>query len=158
MRGHYWIEPSAANDVPPRNIRCPRLTNVASVTNIRIVTIFSLLILAPRAVFGDVHLGDVAFVSAVNTREVQMNDIPNDAGDCVALGELDIALHINNSGPPTIGIVLTDPRGRRIGFDPLTKRGWQESETARLCSHAYSSRLIPPLSCERLPAGVQPME
>src|SRR6202035_3874680 len=32
----------------------------------------------------------------------------------------------NNSGPPTIGIVLTDPRGRRIGFDPLTQHGWQE--------------------------------
>ena len=87
---------------------------MASVTNITIVTIFSLLILAPRAVFGDVHLGDVAFVSAVNTREMQDERDPNDAGDCVALGELDIALHINNCGPPTIGIVLTDSCGRRI--------------------------------------------
>jgi hypothetical protein len=92
----------------------------------RIVTIFSLLILAPRAVFGDVHLRDVAFVSAANTREAQDERDPNDAGDCVALGELDIAFHTNNSGTPTIGIVLTDPRGRRIGFDALTKHGWQE--------------------------------
>jgi len=61
---------------------------VASVTNIRIVTIFSLLILAPRAVFGDVHLGDVAFVSAVNTREVQMNEILTMQGT---------ALHLANS-------------------------------------------------------------
>ena len=104
---------------------------VASVTNIRIVTIFSLLILAPRAIFGDVHLGDVAFVSAANPREVQDERDPNDAGDCVALGELDIAFHTNNSGPPTIGIVLTDPRGRRIGFDPLIKRGWQELPVAQ---------------------------
>jgi hypothetical protein len=96
------------------------------VTNIRIVTMFSLLMLAPRAVFGDVHLRDGAFVSAVNTREVQDERDPKDAGDCVALGELDIAFHTNNSGPPTIGIVLTDPRGRRIGFDSLTKHGWQE--------------------------------
>jgi hypothetical protein len=105
--------------------------NMASVTQIRIVTILSLLILAPRAVFGDVHLGDVAFVSPVNTREVQDERDPNDAADCVALGELDIAFHTNNSGPPTTGIVLTDPRGRRIGFDPLTKRAWQELPVAQ---------------------------
>ena len=109
---------------------------MASVTQIRIVTIFSLLILAPSTVFGDVHLGDVhlgdvAFVSAVNTREVKDERDPNDAADCVALGELDIAFHTNNSGPPTTGIVLTDPRGRRIGFDPLTKRGWQELPVAQ---------------------------
>jgi hypothetical protein len=95
---------------------------VASVTNIRVVAIFSLLMLAPGAVFGDVHPCE----SAVNAREVQDERDPNDAGNCVALGELDIAFHTNNSGPPTIGIVLTDPRGRRIGFDPLTKHGWQE--------------------------------
>ena len=104
---------------------------MASVTNIRLVTIFSLLILAPRALFGDVHLGDVPFVSAVDTREVQDEQDPKDAGDCVALGQLDIAFHTNNSGPPTIGIVLTDPRGRRIGFDPLTKLGWQELPMAQ---------------------------
>jgi hypothetical protein len=104
---------------------------VASVTNIRIVTIFSLLILAPRAIFGDVHLGDVAFVSAANPREVQDERDPNDAGDCVALGELDIAFHTNNSGRPSIGVVLTDPRGRRIGFDPLTQRGWQQLPVAQ---------------------------
>jgi hypothetical protein len=78
-----------------------------------------------------VHLGDVPFLSAVDTREVQDEQDPKDAGDCIALGELDLAFHTNNSGPPTIGIVLTDPRGRRIGFDPLTKRGWQELPMAQ---------------------------
>jgi hypothetical protein len=110
---------------------------VASVTNIRNVTIFSSLILAPRAVFADVHLRDVAIVSAVNIREVQDERDPNDAGDCVALGELDIAFDTNNSGP-TIGIVLTDPRGRRIGFDPLAKRGWQELPVAKARSIVMS--------------------
>jgi hypothetical protein len=109
----------------------PKTYERGSVIKISIVTIFSLLILAPSAVFGDVHLGYVAFVSAVNAREVQDEQDPNDPGDCVALGELDIAFHTNNSGPPTIGIVLTDPRGRRIGFDPLTKRGWQELPVAQ---------------------------
>jgi hypothetical protein len=28
-------------------------------------------------------------------------------------------------------LVVTDPRGRRIGFDPLTKHGWQELPMAQ---------------------------
>lgn len=105
--------------------------NVAAVTRTRILTIFSLLILAPRAVLGDVHPRNFAFVSVVNTREVRDERDPNDARDCIALGVLDIAFHTNNSGSPAIGIVLTDPRGRRIGFDPLTKRGWQQLPAAQ---------------------------
>jgi hypothetical protein len=104
---------------------------VVSVINIRIVAVFSLLILASKAVFGDVWLHDAASVSAVNTLEVQDERDPNEAEDCAALGEVDIAFLTNNSGPPTIGIVLMDPRGRRIGFDPLTKRGWQELPAAQ---------------------------
>src|SRR6202030_4223858 len=26
---------------------------------------------------------------------------------------------------PNVGVVLTDPRGRRIGFDPVIKHAWQ---------------------------------
>jgi hypothetical protein len=47
------------------------------------------------------------------------------------LGERDIAFRSDNSGPPSIAVVVTDPRGRRIGFDPLTKRGWQELPVAQ---------------------------
>ena len=36
-----------------------------------------------------------------------------------------------NDGPPNVGIVLTDPRGRRIGFDPVTKRAWQALPVAQ---------------------------
>jgi hypothetical protein len=127
----WWDRTIGDERCSPQSIRCPRLTNVASVTNTRIVTILSLLVVVPSAVFGDVHLGDVGSVSAEHTREVQDERDPNHAGDCVALGKLDIAFHTHNSGPPTIGIVLTDPRGRRIGFDPLTKRGWQELPVAQ---------------------------
>jgi hypothetical protein len=103
-----------------------------SATNIRILTIFSLLIIfIPTAVFADVHPRDVASVSVADTGEVQDEREPNDAGDCAALGEFDVAFHTKHSGPPTVGIVLTDPRGRRIGFDPLTKRGWQELPLAQ---------------------------
>lgn len=92
---------------------------------------FSLLILTPRTVFADVQMHDVAFVSPVNIREAQDERDPDDARDCIALGVLDIAFHTGSSGPPTIGVVLTDPRGRRIGFDPLRKRGWQELPAAQ---------------------------
>jgi hypothetical protein len=30
-----------------------------------------------------------------------------------------------------VGVVLRDPRGRRIGFDPLTKHTWQELPVAQ---------------------------
>jgi hypothetical protein len=50
---------------------------------------------------------------------------PNDTTDCFSLGELDIVFRTDNNGAPNIGVVLTDPRGRRIGFDPLTKLAWQ---------------------------------
>lgn len=36
-----------------------------------------------------------------------------------------------NDGPPNVGVVLTDPRGRRIGFDPLIKHAWQALPVAQ---------------------------
>jgi hypothetical protein len=47
------------------------------------------------------------------------------------MGELDITFRSNNSGRPNNGVVVTDPSGRPIGFDPLTKRGWQELPVAQ---------------------------
>jgi hypothetical protein len=56
---------------------------------------------------------------------------PDDTGDCLSLGELDLVFRTNKSGPPHIGVVLTDPRGRRFGFDPLTKHAWQALPVAQ---------------------------
>jgi len=56
---------------------------------------------------------------------------PDDTGDCLSLGELDIVFHTGNDGPPNVGVVLTDPRGRRIGFDPLIKHAWQALPVAQ---------------------------
>jgi hypothetical protein len=101
------------------------------VTNFGLVTILSLFILAARSVFADVYLRGVVFVSTVNASEVQDERDPNELEDCLALGELEIGFHTDHSGPPAIGVVLTDPRGRRIGFDPLSGRGWQELPEAQ---------------------------
>jgi hypothetical protein len=51
--------------------------------------------------------------------ETRIHDIlderdPDDTGDCLSLGELDLVFRTNKSGPPHIGVVLTDPRGRRL--------------------------------------------
>jgi hypothetical protein len=101
-------------------------------TSFRTLTILLLLILGvPTTVFGDVHLGGGAFAQSVNKRDVQEERDPVDAENCLALGELDIAFRTDNDGPPNIGVVVTDPRGRRIGFDPLTKHGWQELPMAQ---------------------------
>ena len=56
---------------------------------------------------------------------------PDDAQSCYALGRLDITFHTEKKGPPTIGMLVTDPHGRRIGFDPLSKAGWQELPQAQ---------------------------
>jgi hypothetical protein len=56
---------------------------------------------------------------------------PDDTADCLSLGELDLVSRTNKSGPPHIGVVLTGPRGRRFGFDPLTKHSWQALPVAQ---------------------------
>jgi hypothetical protein len=50
---------------------------------------------------------------------------------CYALGRLQITFWTQQNGPPTVALVLTDPRGRRIGFDPIQKKGWQELPMAQ---------------------------
>jgi hypothetical protein len=45
--------------------------------------------------------------------------------------KLDIVFRTDNNGPPNVGVVMTDPRGRRIGFDPLTKHAWQDLPVAQ---------------------------
>jgi hypothetical protein len=46
-------------------------------------------------------------------------------------GELDILFRTGNDGSPNLGVLLTDPRGRRIGFDPFIKQAWQALPVAQ---------------------------
>ena len=64
-------------------------------------------------------------------RDVLEEPDPDDTGDCLSLGELDIEFRTGNDDPPNVGVVLTDPRGRRIGFDPLLKHAWQALPVAQ---------------------------
>jgi hypothetical protein len=64
-------------------------------------------------------LSHANFVHVSRWAHIRIQDIlderdPDDIGDCLSLGELDLVFRTNKSGPPHIGVVLTDPRGRRL--------------------------------------------
>ena len=103
----------------------------ANLLNFRILNVITVLmmIIPPSAVS---HANSVHFSRSADTRirGIFEEIDPDDTGDCVALGELEIVFRADNNGLP-IGVVLTDPRGRRIGFDPLTKRAWDAFPVAQ---------------------------
>ena len=89
---------------------------------VKALTFFMLII--PSPVLSDANLVNVS-VGNTSPRNVVEELDPDDTGDCLSLGELDIVFRTDNNGPPNVGVVLTDPRGRRIGFDPVIKHAWQ---------------------------------
>jgi hypothetical protein len=102
------------------------MRNTLTVTSTA-VTIVSLLMLAiPTPVFSNVPFTHAVTTVPLSKHEIRDEPDPDDSEDCFTLGELDIAFRTNHNGPPQIGVVLTDPRGRRTGFDPLTKHAWGE--------------------------------
>jgi hypothetical protein len=96
------------------------------VLNCRIVKLLTLLtVIIPRLALGDANLVHTSRLTDTSIRELAYELDPEDNGDCLSLGALDIVFRADNYGPPNVGVVLTDPRGRRLGFDPLTKKAWQ---------------------------------
>jgi hypothetical protein len=67
----------------------------------------------------------------MSVREVLEELDPEDTNGCFSMGELDIVFRTDNNGPPNVGVMLTDPRGRRIGFDPLTNHARQDLPVAQ---------------------------
>lgn len=90
--------------------------------------LFVLTVLTP--VFSKVDMAD-ARNAAIRKHEIRDEPDADESGDCLALGELDLVFRTENNGPPNVGVVLTDPRGRRVGFDPLTKRSWDQLPMAQ---------------------------
>ena len=95
-------------------------------SNINITKALLLLMVAlPKPALSSARLTDTLInrehiVSGLDERD------PNENMDCLSMGELDISFSTENGGAPNVGVVLTDPRGRRIGFDPISGDGWQE--------------------------------
>jgi hypothetical protein len=62
------------------------------------------------------------------TREADIRDEadPQDTQSCRSMGQLQISYLTEEPGAPRVGVIVTDPRNRRIGYDPITSKTWQE--------------------------------
>lgn len=101
--------------------------------NSRILAIVfsSLLVITPLHVFGGSRLVEHSSGPRSGADEVRDEPDPSEAQSCFALGRLDITFRTEKKGPPEVGVILTDPRGRQIGFDPIQKSGFQQLPEAQ---------------------------
>lgn len=56
---------------------------------------------------------------------------PKDQQSCYAMGQISVTYKSGEVGPPNVGLRITDPRGRKVGYDPRTNQGWQELPLAQ---------------------------
>jgi hypothetical protein len=96
---------------------------------VNILTLF--IVIIPRAALGHANFAHVSWLADARIHDFIDEPDPEDTEDCFSLGELDIVFRTDKNGLPNVGVILTDPRGRRIGFDPLTKRAWQALPVAQ---------------------------
>ena len=59
-------------------------------------------------------------------REVHDEADPSYQQSCDSMGHIGITYETENAGPPNIGLRITDPRGRKIGYDPRVPKVWEE--------------------------------
>ena len=59
-------------------------------------------------------------------RQIRDEVDPTDEQSCESMGQIGITYETGNAGPPNIGLRITDPRGRKIGYDPRAPKVWQE--------------------------------
>jgi len=90
-----------------------------------------LMVIVSRSALSDADVMHVSSLADTSIREPIDELDPDDDGICLSLGALYIVFRTDNYGSPNVGIVLTDPRGRRIGFNPLIKRAWQALPVAQ---------------------------
>jgi hypothetical protein len=103
-----------------------------NVLNRRISKILALfMVTVPKFALSDANLEHVSRLADTSIRQLVDELDPDDNGNCLSLGALNVVFRTHNHGSPNVGIVLTDPRGRRIGFDPLTKRTWDAFPVAQ---------------------------
>jgi len=51
---------------------------------------------------------------------------PTTLQSCESMGKISVIYETGNAGPPSVGLRITDPRGRKIGYDPRVPKVWQE--------------------------------
>lgn len=67
-----------------------------------------------------------SYVSHLKPPAIHDEQDPINDQTCSSLGQLDIAYQIGFGETPSLGLRVTDPRGRRFGYDPSSGHGWQE--------------------------------
>lgn len=72
-----------------------------------------------------------ALASRAEGRQIEKEDDPEDEAACFSMGRLHITYESGNVGPPGVGLRITDPRGRTIGYDFRGNQGWQEIPLAQ---------------------------
>jgi hypothetical protein len=93
--------------------------------------VFSVLLGIPLLAYGGSRLSIHPLTPRAGTHEVRDEPDPDEAQSCFALGRLGINFRTEKKGPPEVGVILTDPRGRQIGFDPIQKSGFQQLPEAQ---------------------------
>jgi hypothetical protein len=89
------------------------------------------MVIIPRPALSHANFAHLSRLDDARINDFMDELDPDDTEDCFSLGELDIVFRTDKNALPNVGVVLTDPRGRRIGFDPLTKRGWDALPVAQ---------------------------
>ena len=56
---------------------------------------------------------------------------PTELQWCYSMGQISLTYESGEVGAPKVGLRITDPRGRKIGYDPRTHKGWQELPLAQ---------------------------
>jgi len=67
----------------------------------------------------------------LSTREIYEEADPESEEACFSMGSITIEYAGKETGQPDMGFRIMDPRGREIGYDPHTSRGWQELPLAQ---------------------------
>jgi hypothetical protein len=87
----------------------------------------SLLPLRASAILATLGV-DKPFLEA---RQIRDEVDPTDQQACDSMGQLSLTYESEEVGPPNVGLQITDPRGRKIGYDLRADRGWQELPIAQ---------------------------
>lgn len=74
---------------------------------------------------------DKPFPARAQVRTVHDETDPKDRQSCYSMGQLSLTYESGEAGAPKVGLRITDPRGRRIGYDPQSDKGWQELPLAQ---------------------------
>lgn len=71
------------------------------------------------------------FLKVHHAADVRDESDPKDTRSCYEMGQLEISYQSQDRLPPAVGVLVTDPRGRRIGYDPVGPNAWQELPLAQ---------------------------